>query len=234
MSGQWQAAQLPLALRFPDAARLENFVERGNEEALAILAGLTPGAGPRAVYLWGEGGVGKTHLLQAMCAAADAGAAACLPLAALVRDFPPSVLEGLETRALLCLDDVPAVAGRADWEQALFVLYNRARDAGAHLLFTGRQAPAALSIELPDLRSRLLWDLVLHLKPLDDTGRGQALQRRARWRGLELPDDVAWFLLHRCSRSLQDLMYLLEHLDTASLASGRRLTIPFVKQALGL
>ncbi|MBE0490133.1 MAG: DnaA regulatory inactivator Hda, partial [Halomonas sp.] len=60
-----------------------------------------------------------------------------------------------------------------------------------------------------------------------------ALQLRARARGMALPDEVARFILHRGPRRLGELFELLGTLDSASLSAQRRLTIPFVKQALG-
>jgi len=226
--------QLPLALAFPDAARLETFVTGPNAEVLASLTALAEAGAGRAVYLWGEPGSGKTHLLHALCARARPGAAGCLALAELTREQQPALLEGMESLGLLCVDDAGAVAGDREWELALFGLYNRARDAGTALVLAGREAPGGLSLALPDLRSRFLGDLVLQLRPLDDAGKAEALRRRARWRGLTLADEVVEFMLHRCSRSLADLMAVLERLDTASLASSRRITIPFVKQALEL
>jgi DnaA family protein len=57
---------------------------------------------------------------------------------------------------------------------------------------------------------------------------------RATQLGLELPDDVANFLLKRVKRSSGDLFTIISMLDRASLINQRKLTIPFVKQALSL
>ena len=53
-------------------------------------------------------------------------------------------MQGIETLDLVCLDDVDRVLGRADWELALFNLYNRARQCGCALLVAGNAAPRPL------------------------------------------------------------------------------------------
>ncbi|HKJ77017.1 MAG TPA: DnaA/Hda family protein, partial [Gammaproteobacteria bacterium] len=85
---------------------------------------------------------------------------------------------------------------------------------------------------LPDLVSRLGWGLIFHVRPLSDEQMIDALQLRARQRGLDLPADVARYLLRHYRRDMTSLASLLERLDHASLVAQRRLTIPFVKQWL--
>ena len=60
-----------------------------------------------------------------------------------------------------------------------------------------------------------------------------ALRLRAHARGIELTDDVLAFILHRASRDMAELFEYLQRLDTISLAEKRRVTIPFIKEALG-
>jgi len=64
--------QLPLGVRLGEAARFEGFVAGPNAQ---VLEQLTGGAPPRVLWLWGRAGTGKTHLLQAACAAAGITAA---------------------------------------------------------------------------------------------------------------------------------------------------------------
>jgi DnaA family protein len=87
-----------------------------------------------------------------------------------------------------------------------------------------------LAIALPDLRSRLLgWFMVFALKPLDDTGKLEALHRRAHNRGLEIADEVVQYVLKRYPRDMHALFDLIEKIDSASLAQQRRITIPFLR-----
>lgn len=224
--------QIPLGITLPDSASFANYYGGHHAQLLeGLQRALRDGSEP-FVYLWGSAGVGKTHLLHAACRMiAELGEPiAYVPLAQ--PEIGSEVLEGLETCALIAVDDLHVRTGDPDWELALFVLYNRMREAGGELLMAGRQAPAHLGCVMPELRSRLSWGLVLHLDGLDDAQRLAALQHRARCRGFELPDEVGQFLLRRQPRDMPALFALLEVLDQASLAAQRRLTIPFVKSVL--
>jgi DnaA family protein len=142
------------------------------------------------------------------------------------------MVEGLEALDLVCIDDVQLIAGHPQWEEALFDLFNRLRAAGGRLLISGDQPPSSLSLELPDLTSRLSWGLVLRLRDLTDSDKQALLMHNARQRGMELPADVARYLVNRRERDLRSLLATIERLDTLSLAAQRKLTIPFVRQHL--
>lgn len=189
------------------------------------------------IYLWGSTGTGKTHLLQAACHQAvlldssRAAAVVYLPLTQALQTDPldPAMLEGLEHLALICIDDIQAIAGQPQWETALFHLYNRIRAHGARCIIAGNSGPHGVGLHLPDLVSRLCWGQVLHLNVLDDEAVIGALQLRARHRGLELPEEAARFLWRHYPRDMTSLFALLERLDRDALAAQRKLTIPFVK-----
>lgn len=228
--------QLPLGIRLRDDATFASYYPGANPVALGYVERLCePEAGwsDNLIYLWGSEGVGRSHLLQAACLRFEqrGEAAVYLPLGELA-EHGPQLLEDLEQCALVCLDDLHRVVGDPAWEEALFHLFNRLRDAGRCLLLAADAAPRELPVQLPDLASRLSLALVFQLQPLSDEDKLRALQLRASRRGLQLPDDVARFILTRGSRSMSDLFELLERLDQASLQAQRKLTIPFLKEVL--
>lgn len=239
--------QLGLAVQLPDHETFDTLVPGINSTSIAELtAFVSDGAGasehaPLCVLAGGPG-VGKSHLLHALCAAAS-DAVMYLALADLVDEVPPQVLEGAERYQLICIDDLDVVLGRDDWCYALFSLINQLSDASVNtvagaqasrLVVTTSQPISQLAIKLNDLRSRLQWGLMVPLRELSDADKLKALQVRAEARGLELQQDVAQFMLQRLGRSMPVLMQHLAALDKASIAAQRRLTIPFVKRALGI
>jgi DnaA-homolog protein len=217
--------QLPLGVTLRANAVFANFAPGPNAEIVAALEG----AGRDPVWLWGSRGCGKTHLLQAMCVAAG-GPAAYFPLSD--RSVPPAALLGLASCRVICLDDAGAAAGDLSWERALFVLFNEACDSGARLVFAASSPPRQLPWRLEDWRSRAGACVIYHVRELDETGRAQALQLRAAQRGITLPAETLEYLMKRVPRDLPSLLRLLDELDEASLAAQRRLTIPFIRDAL--
>jgi DnaA family protein len=101
------------------------------------------------------------------------------------------------------------------------------------LLYGAAAAPDALALVLPDLRSRLSQCTRVSLPMLDDAGRREVLRTRARRRGLAVDDAALDWLLRRVGRDLGGLARLFDRLDRASLAAQRRLTVPFLREALG-
>ncbi|MEJ2444953.1 MAG: DnaA regulatory inactivator Hda [Exilibacterium sp.] len=231
--------QLSLGVSLNDDATFRNFytvVGSNNAHIVDALRQQAGGEGEKFIYLWGGSGTGLTHLLQAACHEAEAHGLAIqyLPLCDLVGFAPDALLEGFEALDLICLDGLHQVASNPGWELALFDLFNRVRDYGKCLLVAADASPRALSIRLPDLKSRLTWGVVYQVDAMRDSDKQAAIQLRARARGLELSDEVAHFILHRAPRNMNELFNLLNRLDDASLAEQRRLTIPFVKRVLNL
>lgn len=229
--------QLPLAIQLPDSATFSNLVYGRNGAAIAQVKSCLHAEGIKhdgqAIFLWGTGGCGKTHLLQAACHALieQNAATVFLPMQN-HQNLDPLMLEGLEDLALVCIDNVEAISGVAAWEDALFHLFNRMQTRSGYLLMTGHSPPLEIGLQLADLSSRLSGGWVFHLRLLSDDEKKQALQLRATARGFVLSSEVGDYLLRYFSRDMHALFILLDRLDVASLVEQRRLTVPFVKSVL--
>lgn len=223
------AQQLPLAISLPVTETFATWVGGHNAQAVEMLQH----SEQPLVYLWGGKGVGKSHLLHALCA--EYAQLVYLPLADLIGQVDAQCLRGLEQYQWICLDDLDAVVQDARWCEELFALFNRVQDLGhGKLIVTAQQSPSQLPVQLADLASRLQWGLALQLQPLNDEQKVQAMQLRAQALGLTLSSDTAQFMVQRLQRDLPSLIAALERLDRASIAAKRRLTTPFVKAVLKL
>ena len=225
--------QLPLQIQPRVGCTFDSFFPGPNRIVTDVLQAMANKQGERQVFVWGGRGIGKSHLLQAVCQAAAAQnlTAGYLPLAEM-QSMSADILDGMEQLTIIAIDDLQQVITDKDWQRALFTLINHARASESRLIFAADASPAELEITLADLRSRLSWGPVFHLQPLSDTEKLEALQNRAHLRGLELPEQVANYLLQHYPRDLFTLFDTIETLDQASLAQQRRLTIPFVKSVL--
>lgn len=225
--------QLPLGVQLGVSLRFDTFAAGANVEAVEALRRLAGGTARTPVWIYGPAGAGKSHLLQATCAAASdaGGASAWLPLAQVSAEGP-ALLDGFERLDLVALDDLDAVAGDRAWEAALFTFYNGLAEQGGRLAIAAAGSPAATAVRLPDLASRLGAAEVYQLEPLAESEQPAALRRRAERRGLELPDETLGFLTRRAPRDFATLCRMLDALDLESLAAQRRLTVPFVRDWL--
>ena len=228
------AAQLPLPITLRDDATLENFLfdEALGALRVALQRQVTP-AGEPSLYVYGSAGSGRSHLLQAACHAMPLGESLYLPLAALCDQEAAAVLAGVEGLSRVCLDDLQAIAGDPAWELSLFHLINRCLGTGCRLLYSADRSPRELSLSLPDLASRLSGAAVFRIAGPSDNRKLAILLFRAKRRGINLSAEAGRYVLTRAPRGLAELMEILDRLDRDSLAAGRPLTVPFIKERLG-
>lgn len=224
--------QLTLNVRLRDCAQFENFfVASLNATTLKFFENFLKNDQTTYGYIWGKPSSGRTHVLQACVNQAEQEnlTAIYLPLQS---NLTPSALENLENFDLVCIDDIDIIATHKIWEEALFHFFNRSQAAKKHLLLSASCAPRELAIDLPDLKSRLTSGVIFQLIELNENEKLQALQLRAKNRGLQLSVEVGEFLMRRWGRDMSALFNALDKLDHASLAERRKLTVPFVKQVL--
>jgi DnaA family protein len=224
--------QLILGVQLKERATFASFLTARNVELLAHLRHVATQTPAGATWIAGPHTAGKSHLLQAVCAAApSARRAAYLPLETLL-PFGPGALDGAENLDVACYDDVQTVAGLDEWEQRLFSLWQRALERGTTLVFAARENPAQVAFALPDLKSRLASAAVFAVRELNDEEQLEALGLRAHLRGFELPPETAKFLQRRYPRDMRSLCEVLDTLDDAAFAEQRRITVPFIRDLI--
>lgn len=227
-------SQYPLRIRLRDEAGFDNFHAGSNESVANRLRAWVTARDAGSAVICGDAGSGKSHLLNAVCLAAEAGGQQ--PVSLSLREaatLAPEALQGFEGFDPVCLDDLEALPAEAGWQESLLHLFNRVQDGGGRLLIAARQPPAAQAWTLPDLGSRLRALPVWQLSLPDDDQRAAMLRARAEHRGLDMPVEVTRYILRRAPRDPGALLGLLDRLDDASLRHQRRLTVPFVRQVLG-
>jgi DnaA family protein len=215
--------QLTFALAPEPAPTFANFVAGPNAEVAEALvrfaAALLPETG---VVVWGAAGAGKSHLLQAMVAAAiGAGREARYFADAAEAPESPTV-----ARALVCVDDIDAADAAA--QGRLFTLFNALKASDGQLAVAASVPPARLPLR-EDLRTRLGWGLVYEVQPLSDEAKPAALAAFARQRGFRLADDAIAYLLAHGRRDMASLVRSLLALDAHSLARQRPISVPLIR-----
>ncbi|MGE5651304.1 MAG: DnaA regulatory inactivator Hda [Bacillota bacterium] len=219
--------QLLLDLGAEKPPTLDSFVTGQNEELLQLLRLFQQrgDAMPRErfVYLWGESGAGKTHLLRAL---------AGTPNARLVPADASDEAFTYDARTTLYLiDDCDKLP--PDTQVSAFNLFNQVRENGGLLVTAGALPPAGLSLR-EDLRTRLGWGLIYQLHGLTDDEKIAALTKAAQARGLSLSPGVLPYLITHFRRDMQSLSTMLDALDQYSLETQRPITLPLLRSLLQL
>jgi DnaA family protein len=215
--------QLLLDLAAPPPT-LDSFVAGRNTELLALLARVAASQvsdlNERFIYLWGEAGAGKTHLLKALEAAGGTYIAGCAPPASFV--WKPAC-------RLYLLDDCDQLWAEA--QVAAFDLFNQVREQGGVLVAAGPKPPAGLELR-EDLRTRFGWGLVYQVHGLSDDEKIAALEQAAHTRGLMLSPGILPYLMTHFQRDMASLSAMLDALDRYSLQTKRPITLPLLKDLL--
>lgn len=225
--------QLPLQFEFRANQTFDDFFPGANLEIISHLKNSIAGKGERQIFLWGQSGLGKSHLLQACCQQAQSQQLSSFYFALSRSELPdPTLLTGLDMFDIVCLDNIEHLAGKPVWELAFFNFFNQHRDQGHTLILSASCPPNEIGIQLPDLKTRLNWGLTLKIQSLSDNDRITALIFKAGQMGFEISPQAGHFLLAHYDKDFSSLWPLLTKLDRASLAAKRKLTIPFLKQIM--
>lgn len=178
------------------------------------------------IYVWGEEGAGKSHLLRAWVAQAlDAGKKAIYIDAAAT-----PLTEAAFEAEYLAIDQIEKLGNE---EQALlFAVFNRFRNSGkGFLLLSSEHTPQQLVIR-EDLRTRMAYCLVYEVKPLTDQEKIDALVSMAAARQVTIDPEIFEYLLNHWQRDMDSLMQMLDTLDNYAVTMGKRITLPLLRQLL--
>lgn len=213
--------------------RFENFHTGANAELVTRLRELAVGSADLGLWLAGEPGSGRSHLLEASCQAAEQSGRAALYLP--LKELPPAaeVLESLQAD-LIAIDDIDVWLGERELEAALMGLYQEQLQRGGQFLVSAAGTAQQQAFALPDLASRGRALPGFRVQAPDDEGLRQILSATAHQQGLVLSKSVLDYWLHRAPRSLPGLLVQLKTLDDCALAEQRRISIPLIKEVLSL
>ncbi|MCS7033406.1 MAG: chromosomal replication initiator protein DnaA, partial [Phycisphaerae bacterium] len=214
-------------------------------QAAALAVADKPGSAYNPLFIHGGVGLGKTHLLQAVCQKVleNQPSARILYLScdSFINQFINAVehgdMNGFRHRYrnvdLLVIDDIHFLAGRDRTQEEFFHTFNTLYQNHKQIILSADAAPS----EIPELEERLVsrfnWGLVARIdKPCYET-RCAILKKKARIRGVELPDDVLCYVAARVENNTRELEGAITKLQGMSLLTGGRIDMETAKSALG-
>ncbi len=227
-------SQIPLPLGFDRRFSLQNYIADNGAYIEQQLTGLFDETGESLIGLCGGTDSGKTHLLNA-CAhyARDCKIQYYLFDAQQLQQANAGHFSEFPAGSVIGVDNLDMLAGLKAWEERFFQLINRVKSGDLRLIFTASRMPRDVGFRLPDLKSRLMWGLIISLHHPGDKSLPQIIRRRAELLGLNINDDVVDYLMSHFSRRLSDQMDMLHRLDREALSRQRRITIPLIRDCLG-
>lgn len=227
----------------------QNFVI-GKSNELAAAAAQAAAASPGKVYnplfLYGQTGLGKTHLMQAIAHEILSNAPHLRLCFVATEQFTNELVTAIQTRTtagfrkryrevdLLLVDDVHFLKRTEATQEEFFHTFNALYEAGRQIVLTSDRPPA----EIPGLEARLVsrfqWGMVADIEPPDLEHRIAILQNKARLDHLELtiPDDVIQFIAHHVWSSVRELEGSIIRLLAYASLKHQTISIELARQAL--
>ena len=212
--------QLLLKLRPEGTPTLDNFVVGANDELIERLRGFGKSD---QVYLWGEAGSGRSHLLAAMAARNIDRRVISTQAADIHADID------IASGTLLVVDNIDRLSPSG--QGVMFRAFIAAREVAAAVLLSGPVPPMQLALR-EDLRTRIGQMLIYEIKGLSDVEKLAAINHYAQQRGLPMDDAVVRYLLQHGRRDLPSLLALVDRLDERSLSLQRPPTLPLLRELL--
>jgi len=214
-----------------------NFVTCGGNETAFALASrlLTADAGENLLYLHGEVGSGKTHLLSAIGKELSARSGIdipTIPAAQLHSENCAASFARLRGLPALLLDDLHLLADDSGLRVALWQLFNDFYESGRKIVATATLPPKELTSLDDHLKSRFMWGLVARLDISDDNSRRMIMQKLAEDRQIILPEEVTGYLLIHLPRDITALTAALDRLRHFSLTTQRKISLRLARKAL--
>ena len=211
-------------LNLPFAARRAQergdfLVASANQDAIAWIDRWPDWPG-HVLALHGPQGCGKSHLVQVLAVRANTRIIAAAELAA-----GPNF--GADLPDIVVVEDGPPPGAG---EMELFHLINWLREHRRSLLLTGRAAPARWPVALPDLGSRLAAVTAVAITAPDENLLAAVLLKQFADRQIQVEPKLVDFIVARIERSFAAVQVVVAALDDASLAAGRRVTIPLARE----
>lgn len=226
----------------------DNFViGPGNRlaHAAAVAIGQNPGRAYNPMFIHGGVGLGKTHLLQAVCQRILEADPRARILYISCEDFVTRFMDAVQAGQMsgfrhhfrdvdmLVIDDIHFLAKRDRTQEEFFHTFNSLHQTNRQIILSSDAAPD----EIPHLEERLVsrfkWGLVAEIEAPDYETRVAIVKQKAKGRGVELPDDVSCLIAARFDSNIRELEGALTKLQMQSTLDNCEITLDLARKALG-
>jgi len=224
-----------------------NFVE-GKSNELARAASLqvaeNPGGAYNPLFLYGGVGLGKTHLMHAV----GNRMREIRPDARIVylhsERFVSHMIKALQHNAIdefkqfyrsldaLLIDDIQFFAGKERSQEEFFHTFNALLENGRQIILTCDRYPKEIEGLEERLKSRFGWGLPVCIEPPELETRVAILHKKAEDFGVNLPDEVAFFIAKRIRSNIRELEGSLRRVMATANFTGKPITLDFAKDTL--
>ena len=225
--------QLHLKVQLDDSISLDKFINcDSTKDFLNILRNATEDSSVSNFYLiWGDTGRGKSYVMQGLHREyLEDGKQTFHFSFSDNKVASTEILSNLDSLEALFIENLELMEISEDWEKAMFNLINECRISGTKIYLSSNIVPKDLPISLKDLASRLSSFTAIEIPEITEEEKIQALLQSAKRKGFLLDDKTIKYIINYTSRSLSDLLRLLNELDSFSLKKKKKISPSLVRE----
>ncbi|MCK4951038.1 MAG: chromosomal replication initiator protein DnaA [Gammaproteobacteria bacterium] len=225
----------------------ESFVE-GKSNQLGRAASLqvanNPGGAYNPLFIYGGTGLGKTHLMQAIGNAMQCNNPSAKVLYLHSERFVADMVKALQHNVIndfkryyrtvdtLLIDDIQFFAGKERSQEEFFHTFNTLLEGQRQVIMTCDRFPKEVSGLEDRLKSRFGWGLTVSIEPPELETRAAILVSKAELGGINLPQEVAFFIAKRIRSNIRDLEGALRRVIANAHFTSQPITLEFAKESL--
>ena len=225
----------------------DTFVEGKSNQiarAASIQISNNPGTAYNPLFIYGGVGLGKTHLMHAVGnMVIDRNPAANVVYLHSER-FVSEMVKALQHNRIdefkkryrsvnaLLIDDVQFFAGKERSQEEFFHTFNALFESRQQIVLSSDRFPKEVTGLEERLKSRFGWGLTVAIEPPDLETRVAILQSKASYLGIQLPEDVAFFVARRIRSNIRELEGALRRLGANSEFTGKPISTDFAMNVL--
>ncbi len=213
--------------------------------ASCVAVSQSPGNTYNPLFIYGNSGLGKTHLLHAVCHAMIPGnggrAIAFLSCEEFVNGFIRAIEQGnlagfqdqFRMVEALVIDDVQFLSDREQSQEEFFHTFNALYNNGRQIILSGDSSPADIPALEERLISRFSWGLVARIDPPSHDTRVAIVKKKANLRGLAVSDEIAEYIARKVRANIRELEGALTTLHAMALTKGTEISMDLARSSLG-
>jgi chromosomal replication initiator protein len=196
------------------------------------------------LFVYGSSGLGKTHLLHAVCFEIQRNSANAAIQLLSCEDFVNKFIRAIEegnlagfqkqfrTADAIVIDDIQFLREREHSQEEFFHTFNALYNNGKQIILSADSPPGKIPSLEERLISRFNWGLVARIDPPSYETRVAIVQRKAHLRGLDISDEIAGYIARRVHANIRELEGALTTIYAVATTTGQPIDMELAQIAL--
>lgn len=212
--------------------------------AAALAVAANPAGSYNPLFIYGNSGLGKTHLLYAICNDIKSTRPDTKCLYIKGDDFTNELIESIKNGKMsafhdkyrkvdvLLVDDIQFIGGKDSTQEEFFHTFNTLYEAKKQIVLTSDRPPKEIQTLEDRLRTRFEWGLIADIQPPDFETRLAIIKRKAELIGINIPNNVMEYIATKLKTNIRQLEGTVKKIKAYDLLQGEAPTISTAQTAI--